>query len=311
MSSAVDRAPSGARVEPGELSEALARYERLRGVSLAPRVGVHDAHVQRFRLVERRRSEIAEQERRFSDEAWLRRNAWTGWEVRAALQDLLAEREREREMSTPEGRVRRYRRLFASEKRWLAVAVWNGACWSVHEAESFDLFGDDGWRAVIRGAHREFGSPPWSGVRVVTVKGTREAVDWYVDGLSGPPEGRTYGDGRELRALRALFDRRQVLASGCWVSSPEAMHDYEDVLGAGRKVAAHKLVFEYQFGPVPPGFLVRHKCDVRACFRPDHLEIGTHLDNMRDKVERGRTGFRSVADRVAADELRVLGRTLQ
>ena len=37
------------------------------------------------------------------------------------------------------------------------------------------------------------------------------------------------------------------------------------------------------------GWLVRHKCDNPTCINPDHLELGTHLDNMRDRSDRNRT----------------------
>ena len=38
----------------------------------------------------------------------------------------------------------------------------------------------------------------------------------------------------------------------------------------------------------PPGHIVGHKCDVRRCCNPDHLEAITHEENMRQMKERGR-----------------------
>lgn len=56
-----------------------------------------------------------------------------------------------------------------------------------------------------------------------------------------------------------------------------------------RTVSAHRASWVMAYGDIPLGMVVRHKCDVKDCIRPDHLELGTHADNMRDKVQRGRS----------------------
>lgn len=35
-----------------------------------------------------------------------------------------------------------------------------------------------------------------------------------------------------------------------------------------------------------------HKCDNRACVRPDHLKIGTQIENMHDMTSKGRRAGR-------------------
>lgn len=58
--------------------------------------------------------------------------------------------------------------------------------------------------------------------------------------------------------------------------------------GVSKGLYAHRVAYEVAFGKIPEGLVVRHKCDNRICINPEHLELGTQADNVRDMRERGR-----------------------
>lgn len=74
--------------------------------------------------------------------------------------------------------------------------------------------------------------------------------------------------------------------SGCWLWTGTLHPDGN--YGIKGMYKAHKLFYEMMFGPVPDGLCVCHTCDVPCCVNPDHLWLGTHLENMRDKARKGR-----------------------
>jgi hypothetical protein len=76
---------------------------------------------------------------------------------------------------------------------------------------------------------------------------------------------------------------------GCWWWTGSIMSSgYGHFKMAGGMVGSHRASWQLAFGPIPEGLFVLHHCDNQRCVNPEHLFLGTHADNVRDCVAKGR-----------------------
>lgn len=84
------------------------------------------------------------------------------------------------------------------------------------------------------------------------------------------------------------FNSKIDKSSSCW-------NWHKDNRGYGRvsmrsvaSLLAHVVSYLLHRDVIPDGLHVLHSCDNRSCVNPNHLWLGTHIQNMRDRDSKGR-----------------------
>ena len=87
--------------------------------------------------------------------------------------------------------------------------------------------------------------------------------------------------------IMMLLDQESeyVTETGCRIWTGQT---WSNGYGRVKDQRVHRLVWEAVHGPIPPGLLVCHSCDVRPCANVEHFFLGTHKDNMADCARKGR-----------------------
>lgn len=63
---------------------------------------------------------------------------------------------------------------------------------------------------------------------------------------------------------------------------------YTRITYNGKQERLFRVLYQLEFGEMPKGMVLRHKCDNPSCCNLEHLEIGTVRDNVMDMIKRGR-----------------------
>ena len=91
--------------------------------------------------------------------------------------------------------------------------------------------------------------------------------------------------------LQRLMDKVVIdPVTGCWMWNGAQRHGYGVMRHEGKVKSVHRVAYILAHGPIPDGKCVCHACDTPLCVHPDHLVLGDHAENQRQKKERGRAG---------------------
>jgi hypothetical protein len=94
------------------------------------------------------------------------------------------------------------------------------------------------------------------------------------------------------KAHEILFKNINIASENdCWVYKGNIKRGYGSIYSNGHCIGAHRVSYQYHKGEIPESMFICHACDNKLCVNPKHLFIGTPLDNMRDKIQKGRSNY--------------------
>lgn len=81
--------------------------------------------------------------------------------------------------------------------------------------------------------------------------------------------------------------------NGCWLWQGFIGHwGYGMICYRGKQQGTHRAMLSLKIGrPLSKGEQALHTCDIRHCCNPDHLWLGNHALNQRDKAIKGRVNY--------------------
>ena len=75
----------------------------------------------------------------------------------------------------------------------------------------------------------------------------------------------------------------------CWNwKSTKDKNKYGTKKYKGKYYKTHRLFYEICNGKIPKDMCVCHRCDNPSCCNPDHLFLGTQLENIQDMINKNR-----------------------
>lgn len=85
---------------------------------------------------------------------------------------------------------------------------------------------------------------------------------------------------------RKDIDRYELGPTGCWLWTGGVTEDgYGKLMRDGRVEVAHRHFYEREHGAIPAGLELHHRCEVKGCVNPEHLQPLTPAEHRRLHAE--------------------------
>jgi hypothetical protein len=78
--------------------------------------------------------------------------------------------------------------------------------------------------------------------------------------------------------------------NNCWIytSHRQSHNGYPEMCINTKRARMSHYIYRRFRGKIPENHIIMHVCDSPTCINPNHLKAGTILENIQDKVDKGR-----------------------
>lgn len=93
------------------------------------------------------------------------------------------------------------------------------------------------------------------------------------------------------KTLRTRLLSKLKIVGDCWIWTGAKRSNNKCgaiKIRANYTISTHRLSYLIHIGEIPDGMNVLHTCDNPLCCNPQHLFLGTQLENIKDRDEKGR-----------------------
>lgn len=88
------------------------------------------------------------------------------------------------------------------------------------------------------------------------------------------------------RREKFFQSKYKILDNGCWEWQGSRDKDGYSLFGVNQK--GYRYSYEKYKGKIPENMCVCHTCDNRGCVNPEHLWLGSNVENQIDKIKKKR-----------------------